>query len=129
MGKKLILEQFSFKDISSELMSTGSQLLSFLNKFPAELKYILKKIRKGELYYHVEYHGFEPLIKKLNSIANRLVLTLLICTFVLASTLILIYHPEDSSMLYGTPVLSWIGYILSAGMSMILMFSMLRNRH
>ena len=127
-GRKLMLEQFSLKEVGSDLLFTGSQILSFLNKFPAEVKYILKKIRKGELYYHVEYHGFEPITKKLNSIANRIVLTLLICTLVLSSTLILIYQTEGTH-LYGIPLLSWLGYLLSAGLSSFLMLSMLRNRH
>lgn len=126
-GKKLFLEQFSLKDIGSDLLFTGSQLLSFFNKFPNELKYVLRKMRKGELYYHVEYHGLEPLTKKLNSIANRLVLSILISTFVMASTLTMIYQ-SSGVMFYGVPVLSWIGYLLSAGMSLLLMFSMLRNR-
>lgn len=126
-GKKLFLEQFSLKDMGSDLLFSGSQLLSFLNKFPNELKYVLRKMRKGELYYHVEYHGLEPLTKKLNSIANRLVLTILISTFVMASTFTLIYQ-SSGVMFYGVPLLSWIGYLLSAGMSLLLMFSMLRNR-
>ena len=63
-GKKLVLEQFSIKDMATDLFFTGSHLISFLNKFPEEVKYILKKIRKGELYYHVEYHGLEPVTPK-----------------------------------------------------------------
>jgi ubiquinone biosynthesis protein len=126
-GKKLILEQFSLKELGTDLLLTGSQLVSFFNKVPEEVKYILKKIRKGELYHHVEYHGLEPLIRKLNSIANRLVLTLLISTLIMASTLLLIYKTEGL-FFYGAPILSWIGYILSAGMSLLLLFSMLRNR-
>jgi len=126
-GRKLVLEQFSLKDIGSDVLFTGSHVLSFLNKFPAELKYILRKIRKGELYYHVEYHGLEPVTKKLNSIANRMVLTLLICTFLMASTLVLIYQTE-ATRIYDVPVLSWIGYFLCAVMSVLLMLSMLRNR-
>jgi ubiquinone biosynthesis protein len=126
-GKKLFLEQFSPVDIGNDLLHTGSELLSFLNSFPEEVKYILRKIRKGELYYHVEYHGLEPLTKKLNSIANRLVITLLISTLIMASTLILIYT-SDLITLYGMPILSWIGYVLSAVMSLVLLFSILRNR-
>jgi ubiquinone biosynthesis protein len=127
-GQKLILEQFSLRDMGSDLFFTGSQILSFLNKFPAEVKYILRKIRKGELYYHVEYHGFEPITRKMNSIANRLVLALLICTFVLCATLILIYQ-IDGARLYGIPLLSWLGYLLSLVLSILLMLSMLRNRN
>jgi ubiquinone biosynthesis protein len=126
-GKKLVLEQLSLKDMSTDLLSTGSQVLSFINKFPAELKYILRKFRKGELYYHVEYHGLEPITKKLNTIANRLVLAMLICTLIFSSTLLLIYHTE-AQKLYDVPILSWIGYLIGAGMSFILMLSMLRNR-
>jgi ubiquinone biosynthesis protein len=126
-GRKLVLEQYSLKDISSDVLFTGSQVLSFLNKFPAELKYILRKIRKGELYYHVEYHGLEPVTKKLNSIANRLVLTFLICTLIMAASLILIYQP-DITRIYGVPLLSWIGYLSSLGLSVLLILSMLRNR-
>ena len=127
-GRKLILEQFSLRDMGSDLLFTGSQILSFLNKFPTEVKYILRKIRKGELYYHVEYHGLEPITRKMNSIANRLVLALLICTFVLCATLILIYQ-IDGARLYGIPLLSWLGYLLGLVLSTLLMLSMLRNRN
>ncbi len=126
-GKKLILEQLSPKDLTSELFFTGSQILSFLNKFPSEVKYILRKIRKGELYYHVEYHGLEPIVKKFNGIANRLIMAMLICTLILCSTLFLIYS-TDAQMIYNIPVISWIGFILSAGMAFLLMLSMFRNR-
>lgn len=126
-GKKLMLEQFSPKDLTSELFLTGSQILSFINKFPSEVKYILRKIRKGELYYHVEYHGLEPIVKKFNGIANRLIMAMLICSLILCSTLLLIYS-TDSQMIYNVPILSWIGFIISVGMSLLLMLSMIRNR-
>jgi len=126
-GKQLLLEQLSPKDLASDLMFTGSQILSFLNKFPSELKYILRKVRKGELYYHVEYHGLEPVTRKLNGMANRLIMAMIICTLVLCSTLLLIY-PGVMPMIYNIPVLSWVGFIISAVMSLLLMLSMMRNR-
>ncbi|MDH3709090.1 MAG: AarF/UbiB family protein [Cyclobacteriaceae bacterium] len=125
-GRKIMMEQFSIKDITSDILFTGSQFLSFLNKFPGEFKYILKKVRKGELHFNVHYHGFEPLTKKINSVANRLVLTLLICTLVMASTLVLINHVGHSW--YGAPVLTWIGYTLAGFLSLLLLLSVLRNR-
>ena len=108
-------------------MFTGSQILSFLNKFPSELKYILRKVRKGELYYHVEYHGLEPVTRKLNGMANRLIMAMIICTLVLCSTLLLIY-PGAMPMIYNIPVPSWVGFMISAVMSLLLMLSMMRNR-
>ena len=126
-GRKIMMEQFSIKDIASDVLFTGSQFLSFLNKFPGEFKYILKKVRKGELHFNVHYHGFEPLTKKINSVANRLVLTLLICTMVMASTLVLINQVGHSW--YGAPVLTWIGYTLAGFLSLLLLLSVLRNRH
>jgi ubiquinone biosynthesis protein len=120
------MEQFSLKDIGSDILYSSSQFISFLNKFPGELKYILKKMRKGELHYNVHYHGLEPLTQKLNSIANRLVLGMLICTLILSSTLIMNHQTTGTS--YGMPLYSLIGYILAGLLSLLLGLSVLRNR-
>jgi len=125
-GRKILMEQFSLKDIGSDILFTGSQFLSFLNKFPGELKYIFKKMRKGELHFNVHYHGLEPITQKLNSIANRLVIAMLICTLILASTLILNHQTAPGS--YDMPLYSLIGYILAGALSLILGLSVLRNR-
>ena len=125
-GRKIIMEQFSLKDIGSDLLYTGSQFLSFLNKFPGDFKYILKKVRKGELHFNVHYHGFEPLTRKINSVANRLILALLISTLIMSATLVLIHN--IGAVIYGVPILTWIGYILAGFLSLLLLLSVLRNR-
>lgn len=126
-GRKLLLEQFSIKDIGLDMFYAGSQMASFLTKFPGELKYILKKARKGQLHFHVEYHGLEPLVRKLNSIANRLVVTLIICALLVASV---IYSSQSvaADSYSGLPALSLIGFILAISLGLVLLIMVVRSR-
>ncbi len=126
-GRKIFLEQFSLKDISSDLLFAGSQFLSFLNKFPGELNYVLKKLRKGQLHYNVHYRGLEPLVQKVNRIANRLILALLICSLILASSLLMLV-PTSVRTIIGLPIYSGIGYLLAGVLSIVLVVSMLSDR-
>ncbi|GAB4409468.1 MAG: AarF/UbiB family protein [Microscillaceae bacterium] len=123
-GLKLLAEQFSFRNQRQELGYTLSQLVSLLYLFPVELKYILKKMREGELRLHWTLQGYDIFLEKIDRIANRLVLTLLIGALLIASALSLHLAPESPVMRWaGIPVLSWAGLGLAGLLSLALLFS------
>ncbi|NJL15146.1 MAG: AarF/ABC1/UbiB kinase family protein [Microscillaceae bacterium] len=67
-GLKLLAEQFSFRNQRQELGYTLSQLVSLLYLFPVELKYILKKMREGELRLHWTLQGYDVFLEKLTAL-------------------------------------------------------------
>ena len=77
-GVKIVKEQYSPKNIYIELEDRFSNLTSMMNSFPGELKSIMEKARKGKLHFEIEHQGYGYLLKKLDSVTNRIVLALII---------------------------------------------------
>lgn len=86
-GLKLLAEQFSFRNQRNELTYSISQVISLLYVFPAEVKSILQQIRHGDLNLNLILKGYEERSQKLDTIVNKLILTLLICTLLIVSAL------------------------------------------
>ncbi|MBW8048829.1 MAG: AarF/ABC1/UbiB kinase family protein [Cytophagales bacterium] len=127
-GAKLLQEQYSVENISDEIIDRISQFDYFFRSFPYEMSEILKKVRKGKLNFEVQYKGYEPLLKKIDSVTNRFILTFIITALVLASSIIMTADlaPEVTTP-YGLPYLSIIGFSLSAFLGLILFISMWRS--
>src|SRR5699024_4267015 len=62
-GKKILREQFSLQNIGLEAYYSFLNLYTFINSVPVELKYILNKIRKGQLNIQIEHKGYKPLLQ------------------------------------------------------------------
>lgn len=88
-GAKILKEQFSIKNISSELYYTSSQFVSLFYNLPSEMRLILKKIRTGRLQLNIEHQGYEPLLRQLDLMTHRLNLSLLIGALLIGSAIAL----------------------------------------
>ena len=127
LGESILKEQYSIKNIGMELYYSGSQFVSFLNSFPYEVRYILKKIRKGEFTINVQYHGFEPVIRKMDIVANRLTAALSLFALLISSSIIMTVDNDRLQLIFGIPWLSFIGFSLSAILGFWLIISVLRS--
>ena len=127
-GKKIFQEQYSPKNIRDEINYSLAQFLSLLYSSPLDIKYILKKVRKGELHSNVVVKGLEPLVKKLDTIANRFVLALLISALLVSSAIIMTATPADMKSFWGIPIASLIGFATALFWSIWLFFYVLRHR-
>lgn len=127
-GTQLLAEQFSFKNIRSNAQTGISQLISLLYVFPTEARYILKQLRAGEINIKYNIQNPQLFLDKADSIANRLVLTLIICALFLSSSIMMTvaFSPKMPAP-YGMPLVSLIGFGLAFLLSFIL-FLMVRKR-
>lgn len=128
-GIRVNAEQFSPKNIRSEINFAATQFASLLYSSPVDIKYILKKLRTGEFYTKVELHGFEYPLKKLDSIANRAVFTILIAALLISSSII--YNTQvaiHAATILGIPYLTFIGFSASVLLSIILMLNIFRGK-
>ena len=93
-GRRLIREQFTPRNIWSELFGQGQSLYGFLSTFPNEMKAVLRKLRKGTLRIEVEHTRVDAMIRRLESVGTRLSLSLVLSAFVLAGAMVLQADPS-----------------------------------
>ena len=130
-GKKILKEQFSIQNIGLEFYYSFLNLYTFANSFPTELRYVLKKLRKGQLHLKIEHLGYRPLLQNINFNISRLVLTLMVSALLIASSLIMTGPTAPHLTKWGgVPYLSVIGFSLATFLSFVLLLISFRGpRH
>lgn len=128
-GRKIVEEQLSPENIWSEIQYRGEQISSFLSGIPVDLKEIMQQTRSGKIHFEVELQGYGYLLKKLDSITNRLVLTFIICSLILGSSITAtVPFPPRYMTQYGLPYWSVLGYIIAGILCLILLYAIIRRR-
>jgi ubiquinone biosynthesis protein len=128
-GQRLITEQLKPENLANEAQSRFSNLSSFLNSIPVEVRSILQKTQKGKLHFEVELQGYGYALKKWDSITNRIVITYIICALIIGSSIALLgNYPEEMQFVYGINKWSFIGYCIAGGLFAILLYTILRRR-
>ncbi len=128
-GMKLLREQLKPKNIANEVSHRFSAITSFINNFPIEVKEIISKTSKGKLHFEVEHQGYGYLLKKLDSITNRVSITLIIVALIIGSSIVMLADlPQAAKSPEGYPYLSLIGFFTASGLFAMLIYSILRRR-
>ncbi|MGQ3015316.1 MAG: AarF/UbiB family protein [Flavobacteriales bacterium] len=128
-GRKIVEEQLSPENIWSEIQYRGEQISSFLSGIPVDLKEIMQQTRSGKIHFEVELQGYGYLLKKLDSITNRLVITFIICALIIGSSITAtVPFPARYMTQYGLPYWSVLGYIIAGVLCVILLYAIIRRR-
>jgi ubiquinone biosynthesis protein len=128
-GKKIIEEQWSPENVLSEINTRFSQVSGFLSSIPVEVKEILKLTRKGKIHIETELQGYGYLLKKMDSLTNRISITLIIMALIIgASITTTVTFPAAMYTEYGLSYVSLIGYLIAGGLFVILIYAILRRR-
>lgn len=126
-GRKLVQEQFSFKNIRSEAFNQGQSLYAFLSTFPNEARTVLRKLRKGKLRIEVDQIGLPELGKKIDVVGNRLALSLVCSALLIAGAMTLNADPGYGAG-EGVPKIAVAMFIGSGLVGFFLMLSLLRKK-
>jgi ubiquinone biosynthesis protein len=128
-GERMVKEKFKPENILQELTFQANRVSGFFNTFPGEARSIFQKIQKGKIHFEVELQGYGYLLKKLDSLTNRLSITFIICSLIIGSAIItLADFPPEAKLQYGIPWLSAMGLFAAGGLGLILMWSIIRRR-
>ncbi len=127
-GRKLILEQYSEKNIADVLSSRAINIINMLDGFPIDVRDILTKVKKGRIHSSIELKGWEPILQKIDYITNRLIMAILICALLIASGIMMnagaYAGPATSG---GLPYFSIIGLSFAGVLFMFLIISIFRS--
>ena len=128
-GFKLLKEEYSVKNLAEEAWNRFGDISALLNSIPVEVRAILKKTRQGKLHIEIEHTGYDPILKKLDRLLNRFILTFIIFTLCVSSSIIAtIPMSERLVSPMGLPYLSLIGFGAAIFLGIILLFAVLRTR-
>lgn len=128
-GLKLMKEKYSPKNIWTDVNQRFTQIDAFLTSFPRDVREILDKTKKGKVHFEIELQGYGYLLKKMDSLANRMSLTFLIVAFVIGSAITMTVDWGDRMpYIYGLPQISVYGLWCAGGFLVLLAYSVIRRR-
>lgn len=128
-GMKLMKEKYSPKNIWSDVSEQFGQINAFLTAFPKDIRTLLAKAQQGKLHFEVELQGYGYLLKKMDSVANRMSLTFLTvgCLIGSAITMNADFGPEMGTI-RGMPEISVYGLWAAGFFLVVLTYSAIRRR-
>ena len=128
-GRRIIREQYSVKNISTELNNSLLQLMSFASTAPFDLNQIIRNIRRGKLKIQVENTGYEGVANSISQSSKRLSVALVTFGFWLVTAIFALMpvNPEVPAW-YGLPIYGWITMSFALFSGFVLLLSMLGKR-
>jgi ubiquinone biosynthesis protein len=129
-GEKILKEKFKPANIVKDLVYKIGQIDSMLNNFPGEVKTLFQKIEKGKLHFEIELQGYGYLLKKLDSLTNRISITIIISSLILGSSIVMTADiPQEArASIYNMPYIALGGFSTAIGLLLILFYSIIRRR-
>jgi ubiquinone biosynthesis protein len=128
-GQKLLADQLRPENLAQEAAQRFTNLTTFLNSFPVEVRGILQQISKGKLHSEVELQGYGYALKKWDSISTRQSLVYIICTLMISSSIALLPHyPEEMQFYYGMNKWSFMGYSIAGFLFLVWLYAIIRRQ-
>ena len=128
-GQKLLGSRLDPKNILNEVTYRIDQLSEFITGLPRDAKEITSKLKKGKIHFEIEHQGYGYLLKKLDSLTNRISLTVLIAALLIGSAISMTaeWGPEIQRY-YGIPSVSYWGLVIAGVLFLALLYSIVRRR-
>ena len=105
-----------------QLAKDTEELIKIL---PSELKFILRKVKKGKMNMIFEHRGLERLILEIDKSSNRLSFSLIIAALIIGSSLIIFLN--KGPFIFGLSIFGLIGFLIAAILGLWLVIAILRS--
>jgi ubiquinone biosynthesis protein len=93
-AERLLRQRYAPQRLARELASAGHAVAGLGLELPAQLRQIVADLEHGGLQVGVRPEGVEPILQRLERLANRLVLGMLAAAFIVGlAVLLAVFHP------------------------------------
>jgi ubiquinone biosynthesis protein len=123
--ERLLRERLTPGNISRELLKTAQSYGALAKNLPRDVKELINRINRNKFKIDLEHRGLERLIADIDKSSNRLSFSLLIAALIVGSSLIM--QTEKGPLLFGFPVLGFLGYLIAGFLGLWLAFAILRS--
>ncbi|MEJ7841421.1 MAG: AarF/ABC1/UbiB kinase family protein [Rubrobacter sp.] len=123
-AERLILRQYSPSALAQRLKASGMEAAQLGVELPRQLRRLVGEIEGGNLEVGVRPEGFEPILKHLERLTNRLVLGVIAAAFIVGlAALMAVYHPP----VLGLGAFFAFGFVVAVALGAYLAWSILRS--
>jgi ubiquinone biosynthesis protein len=123
--EKLFRERKTPASLSRELTRTFLAYGALAKSLPRDLKEFINRINRNKFKIDLEHRGLERLISDLDKSSNRLSFSMLIAALIVGSSLIM--QTEKGPLLFGFPILGFLGYSIAGFLGLWLAIAILRS--
>lgn len=124
-AKKLMIQPVLPKKQLSEMRQLAQETEELIKILPSELRYILRKVKKGKMNLIFEHRGLDRLILELDRSSNRLAFSLIIAALIIGSSLIIV--SGKGPFIFGLSIFGIIGYLIAAMLGLGLVIAIMRS--
>jgi ubiquinone biosynthesis protein len=121
----LLRDRVTPASISREMMRTVQAYGALAKNLPRDLKEFINRVNRNKFKIDLEHRGLDRLITDLDKSSNRLSFSLLIAALIVGSSLIM--QTEKGPLLFGFPILGFLGYSIAAFLGLWLAIAILRS--
>jgi ubiquinone biosynthesis protein len=125
-ARELMMERFSPARLAAGAQRRGRELYEIANELPYQIHDVLQEVRDGQIEVGFVHKGLDEFMHKMDVVANRLVVALVVAGGLLGSSLIGILA-TDGPHIFGIHFLSAIGFVLSGVLGAWLLIGVLRS--
>jgi ubiquinone biosynthesis protein len=125
-AERLLRQRYAPLRLARELASAGSTAARLGMELPVQLRQIVADLERGGLQVGVRPEGVEPILQRLERLANRLVLGMLAAAFIVGlAVLLAVFHPAGIERWAGA--LFAFGFATALLLGIVLAWSILRG--
>ena len=123
--ERLLRERLAPGHLSRELLKTAQAYGALAKNLPHDVKELINRINRNKFKIDLEHRGLERLIADIDKSSNRLSFSLLIAALIVGSSLIM--QTEKGPLLFGFPILGFLGYLVAGFLGLWLAVAILRS--
>jgi ubiquinone biosynthesis protein len=125
-ARSLMLERFTPERVLRRANREAWQLAHIMSELPYQVHDTLDQVRDGQIEVGFVHKGLDDFMHKLDVLANRLVIALIVTGGLIGSSLIGIFSTAGPQI-FGINAISVIGFIVSGVLGMWLLWSVVRS--
>ncbi|MBF6596303.1 MAG: AarF/ABC1/UbiB kinase family protein [Thermaceae bacterium] len=125
-AQRLMLQQYSPFSLARRLGTAGVEMAQLGTELPRQLRRIVAQLERGDLEVGMRPQGFDPVLHRLERLANRIVLGIIAAAFINGLAILMsVYHPGGWEQWAG-PMFA-LGFLAAAALGVYLAWSILRS--
>ncbi len=111
--------------LSKELLRVTQSYGALAKSLPRDIKEFINRVNRNKFKIDLEHRGLEKLITDLDKSSNRISFSMLIAALIIGSSLIM--QTNKGPLLFGFPILGFLGYSIAGFLGLWLAIAILRS--
>jgi ubiquinone biosynthesis protein len=124
-AEKIIRDRLTPAHISREFTQTLHAYGALAKNLPRDIKEFINRVNRNKFKIDLEHRGLDKLVSDLDKSSNRLSFSMLIAALIIGSSLIM--QTSKGPLLFGFPILGFLGYSAAALLGLWLAIAILRS--